>query len=260
VNAYEMKQGARKQRLLERAERIRGLSEASYRRARRIMDMIPFGQPILVGHHSERHARRDQDRIHNGIGKSIELGKYADDLERRAEAVGTAGISSDDPDAIGKLREKLSKLEALQAKMKAGNKAIRAKDDDALRALGFDESQIAKLKTPDFCGRIGFPDYALTNNNGNMRRIRERIAQLESASTAGDKEVEGAGYTLREDTTENRVMFLFPGKPPADVRDLLKSWGFRWSPTRSAWVRFLNDSGRVAAQCVAEKLNTETRT
>src|ERR1017187_10586968 len=29
------------------------------------LQKIPFGQPILVGHYSERHARADQDSIHS---------------------------------------------------------------------------------------------------------------------------------------------------------------------------------------------------
>jgi predicted RNA methylase len=51
-----------------------------------IADNIPFGQPILVGHHSERHARRDAKRIETGMRKAIrmwETGKY---WEARAEA------------------------------------------------------------------------------------------------------------------------------------------------------------------------------
>ncbi len=32
--------------------------------------MIPPGQPILVGHHSERRTRRDAQRIENGMKTS----------------------------------------------------------------------------------------------------------------------------------------------------------------------------------------------
>jgi hypothetical protein len=34
--------------------------------------MIPFGQPILVGHHSEGRARRDQGRIESGMRAGVE--------------------------------------------------------------------------------------------------------------------------------------------------------------------------------------------
>lgn len=38
-----------------------------------IADHIPLGQPILVGHHSERHARRDAERIESGMRKSVQM-------------------------------------------------------------------------------------------------------------------------------------------------------------------------------------------
>ena len=41
--------------------------------ADRIAGMIPLGQPILVGHHSEGRARRDQERIHNNTRKAIKF-------------------------------------------------------------------------------------------------------------------------------------------------------------------------------------------
>ena len=50
----------------ERAERFEDYSDKRMRDAESarkavaaIADNIPFGQPILVGHHSEKHARRD---------------------------------------------------------------------------------------------------------------------------------------------------------------------------------------------------------
>jgi hypothetical protein len=39
----------------------------------RIYDHIPLGQPIIVGHHSERRARRDAERIEDGMRKAISL-------------------------------------------------------------------------------------------------------------------------------------------------------------------------------------------
>lgn len=52
-----------------------------------ICDGIPLGQPILVGHHSERHARKDAERIENGMRKAIKLwetSKYWQDRARSA--------------------------------------------------------------------------------------------------------------------------------------------------------------------------------
>lgn len=64
----------------ERAERFDEYSDkrmADANRARAAVDAIaehiPFGQPILVGHHSERHARKDAERIENGMRKAVKM-------------------------------------------------------------------------------------------------------------------------------------------------------------------------------------------
>jgi hypothetical protein len=48
-------------------------SERAREQVNRIADGIPMGQPILVGHHSERHARKDAQRIENGMRKSVKM-------------------------------------------------------------------------------------------------------------------------------------------------------------------------------------------
>jgi predicted RNA methylase len=61
-------------------------AERATAQARRVADGIPFGQPILVGHHSERHARKDAERIQNGMRKAVQAFDTADYWKRRAEA------------------------------------------------------------------------------------------------------------------------------------------------------------------------------
>lgn len=62
----------------ERAERFEDYHEsrtadanAAHRAVAAIADNIPLGQPILVGHHSERHARKDRERIENGMRLAV---------------------------------------------------------------------------------------------------------------------------------------------------------------------------------------------
>lgn len=263
MNAYEMKIEAKRQRLLERAEKHRHISEASFQRASRIANNIPLGQPILIGHHSERHHRADIARIDNGMRKGIEAEKYAKHLEARAEGLGTHGISSDDPEAVVKLKEQLVKLEAVQARMKAANSIIHKKPKNEstpeklaeLANIGIDAVRAAMLFKPDFCGRIGFADFELTNNGANMRRIKLRIEQLTKAATREHQEIEYEGFKLVQNTEANRVQIIFPGKPSAEIRQVCKSNGFRWSPSEGAWQRQLNNAGVYAAKCVAEELN-----
>jgi SAM-dependent methyltransferase len=49
-----------------------------------IADNIPMGQPILVGHHSERHARKDADRIENGMRRAVQMWETAEYWKQRA--------------------------------------------------------------------------------------------------------------------------------------------------------------------------------
>ena len=88
-----------------------------------------------------------------------------------------------------------------------------------------------------------------------MKQVRDRIARLEAEANRPEAEdIEGASYRITEDTDENRVMILFDAKPEKEIRDIVKRGGFKWSPSRSAWVRMLNNAGRWAAQDVAKAL------
>jgi Domain of unknown function (DUF3560) len=48
-------------------------------------DNIPLGQPILIGHHSESHARKDAERSENGMHKTVKIGHTAKYWEDRAK-------------------------------------------------------------------------------------------------------------------------------------------------------------------------------
>ena len=89
-----------------------------------------------------------------------------------------------------------------------------------------------------------------------MRRIRERIEQLKRTSqqTADPQPIAGPGFQISEDAADNRILIVFDSKPAENVRAILKSMGWRWSPTRTAWVRMLNNAGRASAQYVAQQL------
>ena len=228
-NSYELKQEKRKERYEKLSEKAAGESQAAFQVADRIASFIPPGQPIPVGHHSERRHRRDLDRIHRKMGEGIEADKKSAYYAHKAAAVGSAGISSDDPAAVAKLKEKLTQLEEAHAAMKAANRQ--------------------KPGT--------YPGYALQNSNANIRRVRERIAQLEQAAERETSEVKLDGLTIRQDVEENRVMLLFDKKPAPAIRALCKRHGFKWSPAHNAWVRLLNNAGIYAAVVVGKAFSQE---
>ena len=127
-NSYDRKLDAKRERLLARADKAEREGDARIKRANDDASAIPLGQPILVGHHSEKRDRNFRNRIHNNYSKGHELKQKASNLRQRAASVGTAGISSDDPDAVVKLSEKLEELENKQQLYKAINQALRKAD------------------------------------------------------------------------------------------------------------------------------------
>lgn len=249
MNAYEQKLECRRQRLEAAAERAEAEANAHQKASERMLAVIPLGQPILIGHHSEAADRRYRARAYRQMEKSAELSAKAKQLARRAQSVGEGGVSSDDPDAVAKLQSQLEKLEEKQAKLVAANKLVRKNDRAGLAAMGLSESTIAGLFEPDFSGRIGVSDYVLKNNSANIRRIKARIAELQKPKVARAPIV-GDGFRVVEDSELNRVAIEFDSRPSAEQIAKLKANGFHWSPNRGAWLRMLNNAGWYAAECV----------
>ena len=204
---------------------------------------------------------RKKEKQNAARDRNLEEWNYIQGLLDKIRSVGTGGISSDDPQAVEKLEAKLAALEKHREMMKAANAAIRMKDpakgDAKLAELGYTPEDIAKLREPDFCGRIGYPAYALQNNNANIRRIRGRIAELKKRTESTPEGWEFDGGRVVVNTTENRLQVIFDGKPDADVRTELKGEGFRWAPSQGAWQRQLTDNAMRAARrlkCIAPQV------
>lgn len=77
------KQGA--ERRLEWAASAERKSTDYYNRSNRDADFLSLGEPIKVGHHSERRHRKAIDDAWNNMGKSVAMGEKASEHERVAE-------------------------------------------------------------------------------------------------------------------------------------------------------------------------------
>jgi len=263
---YSAIQADRITRMHERAEKAGAASTAAYEASRRMSEVLPFGQPILVGHHSERAHRNLIKRIGKKMDASGELSKKADDLSSRAaSAEMNTAISSDDPNAIDALRKKLAGMIRNQESMKAVNKIIASKPKyeltsgkiEQIVAMGYTEKTAVSLLEPDFCRRIGFPGYALSNNNANIARVKRRIEQLEKVSALHDERVEYEGFALVIDTALNRVQIDFRGRDAyqricKDKGINLRSYGFVFSQRDgNCWQRKITGDAIRSAKRVA---------
>jgi hypothetical protein len=236
----EQKQEKRKAPYEQLSEKASKRSDERYKAAKDESSVLPFGQPILVGHHSEKRHRALLNRIDNNMRKSFEEGEKSVYYQNKAESVGTAGISSDDPEAIAKLRKKLAGLEANHKDMLAGNRILRNKklSKEEKKAKIREKFSHMTEREIDILLDWGF---GTSNSSANIRRVKQRIAQLEK----GEKRLVEAGgnnpehtigkTTVLENQTLNRVQILFPEKPDGETIQKLKQGGFRWSRKYKAW-------------------------
>lgn len=74
----------RAERFGNRSDNHAAEAQRAHDAAKTIADNIPFGQPILVGHHSERRARKDVERIQNGFRKWVNMWESSQYWRERA--------------------------------------------------------------------------------------------------------------------------------------------------------------------------------
>jgi len=259
VNDYETRQEARRERMRNKAARLR--AEAERRHATSDdLGRVMQGQPILVGHHSEKRHRRDIEKMHTNTRKAIEATDEAKRLEAAAARVGSGGISSDDPGAVAKLQAGLATMERQRDQAKQINAYWRKhstlrgfpdmRDDTAARIDATMQSQQEPGApwVPD--KHKVYPGYFFQNLGANIRRVRDRIKELESRpdpeTASPTPAIEGPGYKITEHPEENRIWWEFDTKPDRPTCQLMRRYGWRWSPTRVVWLRHLNNAGRDA--------------
>ena len=220
--------------LKERARKANELANQEFNRAREMGSVIPFGQPILVGHHSEGRHRALLKRIdakHRKVSEEYDKAAY---YENRAETAETNNaINGDDPEALAQYQAKLKKLEERQEFMKAVNAAWK-QGKAALIALGLSEAESEKTANEK---RKPCPSWMLSNNNAEIRRVKEKIEALKKLDGMGEENINFNGGKLFVNVKINRVQFIFDGIPSSEKRALLKSHGFKWARSQGAWQR-----------------------
>lgn len=256
----------RRERLERKAERRRewadkaqARSQAAFGSAGKLADQIPMGQPILVGHHSERHARRDAERIRAGMDRGCEEASKAQHHEQAAaglEAQLEGSIYSDDVDAVAALEARAAVRLAEVERCKAVNKAWRkCKGTHAERLAQLvvqgvlpEEEARAVAGHMARCSWIDqpYPTYHVSNLRARVRADRERIATVRAQANRA-AQAEAAGGVVMHLAGE-WCSVTFAERPEREVLDALKAAGFRWGG--GSW------SGRVEAlpACVRDML------
>lgn len=229
---YQEKQQYKLERFQELAEKHKAEAKSVREYGDSIADMIPLGQPILVGHHSEKRHRKDIERIQNSMNKHIEHLETAEHYEKKAENIlNPNSISSDNPEAINLLKERLKGLETKREHYKEYNKKARKENKEQL------------------------PSYTLSNLSQNINSVKQRIEHLEQIQKIPDDEKTINGITIKTDKEENRIKMFFPSIPSEEIRTKLKRNGFKWSGLNRCWQRQLNNTSIYLADEIARGLN-----
>lgn len=203
---YQERKQKRIENYEEKSKRIGQEAEGRYQKGRQILHAMD-GQPLLIGHHSEKRHRADQKRIDNNFRKAYELSEKSNYYENKAEAAkNNNAISSDDPEAIQKLEQQLHALEKLREDTK----------------------------------KTEHTTYELNYISADIRRIKARIEELKELEQLDFKDIKLKNGTITHNKEQNRIQIIFDEIPDEAVRGKLKQRGFKWARSQGAWQRMFN--------------------
>lgn len=216
----------------EWADKAEARSTALSNESHRMMSVIPMGQPILVGHHSEKRDRNYRNRAWNKMGKAVEAGKLAEHHEQCAAGIERAlenSIFSDDDNAIEELEKRIAEREAERERMKLVNKLYKKADAEGLKALGLDyESMKAKLAAAGgYWGKQPHLAYELSNLGGRIAADKKRIEAIKYRQNKAAEAEAAPGGVLIKEHGEYAVV-TFAEKPDRSILNELKAAGFYW--------------------------------
>ena len=207
--------------------------------------LIAGGSNFPVRQKEKQNAARDSN---------MQEWQYIQGLLDKIRSTGMGGIRQDDPQAIPKLQKKLDGLEKAQETMKAVNAYYR-KHGTLDGCPHLSPENIENLKADMASGwhyeKKPFQSWELSNNNAEIRRVRQRIESLTRASEVAYVGWEFDGGHVEANRDQGRLQVFFDGKPEADARQQLKENGFRWAPSVGAWQRLLNDNAYRASDRIA---------
>ena len=107
--------------------------------------------------------------------------------------------------------------------------------------------------------QVPFPAYELTSARQKIKAAEERAEQLKKLKAKAEQPTEDKypnveGVEVVENAEAMRIQLIFDDKPSEEIRTILKSHGFRWSPKFTAWQRQLTENGKWATKKALEEI------
>lgn len=258
MNHYEEKKQARIDRYKELSGKSATRSKSLMKQSHDMVSGIPAGQPILVGHHSEKAHRNLLDKSWNKMGQSVKESDKADYYAQKAAAAeSNTAISSDDPEALDKLRESVEAAELWHEKMKSINAYYR-KHKTCKGFEGLSDETAAKYDHNVEAGysweKQPFPSYKLTNSNANIRRLKGRVNELTRLQENPITGWEFEGGRVEANQEENRLQMFFDKRLSKEMYEFVaKRCAFNWSRKNQCFQRQLNRNSVHAAKRAIEE-------
>lgn len=178
--------------------------------------------------------------------------KEIEALLDKIRSVGSGAIDFADPHAREMLQERLDNARAAQERMKAINAYYRKhKTLDGCGLLTWKEQQKAAAQLKADYIRVPYPAWCLQNNNANIKRYADRLAEYDrlhsaEAQAANNEPQRFDGGEIVRNVELDRLQILFDAKPDEETRARLKANGFRWAPSQQAWQRQLTQNAERA--------------
>lgn len=233
---------AKMDRRREWAGKADARSEAAAQKAGALAERIPPGQPVLVGHHSERRHRRDAERIRAGFTRAHEEHQKAEHHRQRADGLERAldrSVFSDDVDAVAQLEARIAERTARLERRTAINKAFKkAPGED--RAAKLAALVSAGQVTPEEAANITrtfqlahwetkpYPAYSISNLRADIARNAKRLKEVKARQQrieAAESSPEGVQVV---DLGNGYSRVTFAEKPAREVLEALRTAGYRW--------------------------------
>lgn len=239
----------------QRAERFEDYSdkrasdaESARKAVAAIADNIPLGQPILIGHHSEKHARKDAERIENGMRRAVKMWETSQYWTQRAAGAIQHAKYKERPDVRAR---RIKTIEADQRKQQ------RTKDRaESLIKIWRDPCAKLKRKDGDAITLRDAVIFLANHDGGGYLRSYKRASGYEGPISLW----EAAGGNIH-DNNPNTVAIATPEQICAQAvknHEGAIAWADRWIQhysNRLAYERaMLADAGGTAADRIGPEV------
>lgn len=213
--------------------------------------LISGGSNFPVNKKNKQNARRDS---------LFQEYKQIEGILDKIKGIGTGAVDLADPHAREILTDQLNAYQKSLDDAKAANAYYRKhKTLDGCPGIGPKEKEW--LTRPGVFAKgdgsplelygCPFPPYELQSRRGYIKRVADRLAELDKRQAEQARPAESTkfdGGEIVRNLEADRLQILFDDKPDEDTRAALKSNGFRWSPRYQAWQRQLTANAESAAR------------